>query len=219
MNAAPPMTPDDPIKTMALSDRRDLQLLADLIEPGSRVLDVGCSDGTLLKILESRHGIDGRGIELSQRGVNECVAKGLAVVQGDADHDLINYPDNAFDYVVLSQTIQATHNPRFVLEQMFRIGARGIVSFPNFGHWRMRWQLLTRGRMPITEHLPVSWYATPNIHFCTIRDFVALVEELGATIERGIALNSKGGRIDEGASLRRRNLFGEQAIFLLSKPR
>lgn len=217
MNAAPPMDPDDPIRTMALTERRDLQLLADLIEPNSRVLDVGCSDGTLLKILESRHGIDGRGIELSQRGVNECVAKGLAVVQGDADHDLGNYPDAAFDYVVLSQTIQATHNPRAVLDQMLRIGRRGIVSFPNFGYWRMRWQLLTRGRMPVTEHLPVSWYATANIHFCTIRDFVELVEDMGVRIDRLIALDAAGHRISENASLRRLNLFGEQAIFLLSK--
>jgi methionine biosynthesis protein MetW len=204
---------------MALTERRDLQLLADLIEPGSRVLDVGCGDGALLQILENRNGIDGRGVEISQRGVNECVAKGLAVVQGDADTDLVNYPDDGFDYVVLSQTIQATYNPRAVLKQMLRIGRRGIVSFPNFGHWRMRWLLLTRGRMPITEHLPVSWYATPNIHFCTIRDFVELAEDMGATIERAIVLDSEGHRLKEDASLTRRNILGEQAIFVLTRPR
>lgn len=200
------------------TSRADLDLVADLIEPGNRVLDVGCGDGTLLEILESRYDIDGRGIELSQRNVNECVAKGLAVVQGDADRDLVDYPDNAFDYVVLSQTVQATRDPRGVLEHILRIGRRGIVSFPNFGHWRMRWQLLTRGRMPITEHLPVSWYATPNIHFCTIRDFVELVEDMGVTVERVVAIDSRGRRLDEGASLARLNLLGEQAIFVLTRP-
>jgi methionine biosynthesis protein MetW len=197
--------------------RADLLTVAEMIEPGTRVLDIGCEDGTLLQILESRYGIDGRGIELSQRNVNECVAKGLAVVQGDADRDLVDYPDNAFDYAILSQTLQATYNPRLVLEQLLRIGRRGIVSFPNFGHWRMRWQLLTRGRMPITKHLPVSWYATENIHFCTIRDFVELVEDMGVTIERTIALDSGGHRIDDGASLTRLNLVGEQGIFMLTK--
>ncbi|WP_436643893.1 methionine biosynthesis protein MetW [Microbaculum sp. FT89] len=201
------------------SRRVDLNLVADLIRPGSRVLDIGCGDGTLLEILENRYGIDGRGVELSQRNVNECVAKGLAVVQGDADRDLVDYPDNAFDYVVLSQTIQATRDPRGVLDHILRIGRRGVVSFPNFGHWRMRWQLLTRGRMPITEHLPVSWYATPNIHFCTIRDFCALADDMGVVIEKVIALGSKGDRLSEGASLRTLNLFGEQAIFVLAKPR
>lgn len=197
--------------------RIDLLLVAEMIEPGSRVLDVGCEDGALLQILEDRYAIDGRGIELSQRNVNECVAKGLAVVQGDADRDLTDYPDNAFDYVILSQTVQATRNPRAVVEEILRIGRRGIVSFPNFGHWRMRWQLLTRGRMPVTEHLPMSWYATPNIHFCTIRDFVMMVEEIGARIERTIALDAKGNRLDGEASLRRLNLYGEQAIFVLAR--
>lgn len=203
----------------AQAGRVDLLMVAEMIAPGSRVLDVGCAEGTLLQILESRYGIDGRGIELSQRNVNECVAKGLAVVQGDADRDLGEYPDNAFDYVILSQTIQATHNPREVLDHILRIGRHGIVSFPNFGHWRMRWQLMTRGRMPITTHLPVSWYETPNIHFCTIRDFVELVGDMGVSVERTIALDSHGNRIGEGASVARLNLMGEQAIFLLNKPR
>lgn len=197
--------------------RVDLLLVSEMIAPGSRVLDVGCGDGALLKILEHRYGIDGRGIELSQRGVNECVAKGLAVVQGDADHDLDEYPDNGFDYVILSQTVQATHNPRIVLQHLLRIGRRAIVSFPNFGHWRMRWQLLRNGRMPVTENLPMSWYDTPNIHFCTIRDFVGLVHDLEARIERTIALDRRGRRLPDQASLARLNIFGEQAIFLLRR--
>src|SRR5438445_4754925 len=178
--------------------RVDHLLVADMIEPRSRVLDVGCGDGELLKLLESR-GVDGRGIELSREGVNECVAKGLAVIQGDADTDLVDYPNDAFDYVILSQTLQATRQPRVVLEHMLRIGRRAIVSFPNFGHWRIRAQLALRGRMPITENLPQSWYDTPNIHFCTIRDFVALTEVIPATIERSIALNGVGRPMQVGA--------------------
>ena len=154
------------------SYRADHLLVAEMVESGSRVLDVGCGDGDLLQLLESR-GIDGRGIELSREGVNRCVAKGLAVVQGDADTDLVNYPDDAFDYVILSQTLQATRQPRAVLENLLRIGQRAIVSFPNFGFWKMRLQLLVGGHMPRTENLPATWYDTPNIHFCTIKDFVA----------------------------------------------
>src|ERR1700722_6032837 len=153
--------------------RGDHLLVAGMVDPGSKVLDVGCGDGDLLQLLESR-GIDGRGIELSREGVNRCVAKGLAVVQGDADTDLVNYPDDAFDYVILSQTLQATRQPRAVLENLLRIGRRAIVSFPNFGFWRMRLQLLVGGHMPRTENLPATWYDTPNIHFCTIKDFVQL---------------------------------------------
>src|SRR5271165_7221376 len=137
--------------------RLDHLLVADMIEPGSRVLDVGCGDGELLKLLESRD-VDGRGIELSREGVNRCVAKGLAVIQGDADADLADYPDDAFDYVILSQTLQATRQPRVVLENMLRIGRRAIVSVPNFGHWSVRLQLALRGRMPVTEQLSHSWY-------------------------------------------------------------
>src|ERR1700730_16121586 len=163
-----------PLETAPLqgaeSYRGDHLLVAQMIERGSRVLDVGCGDGDLLQLLEGR-GVGGRGSELSREGVNRCVAKGLAVVQGDADTDLVDYPDDAFDYVILSQTLQATRQPRVVLEHMLRIGRRAIVSVPNFGHWRMRLQLLIGGHMPRTENLPATWYDTPNIHFCTIKDF------------------------------------------------
>src|ERR1044071_7659613 len=136
--------------------RTDHLLVADMVERGSKVLDVGCGGGELLQLLEAR-GIDGRGIELSREGVNRCVAKGLAVVQGDADTDLVTYPDDAFDYVILSQTLQATRQPKVVLEHMLRIGRHGIVTFPNFGHWRMRLQLLLRGQMPRPDSLPATW--------------------------------------------------------------
>jgi methionine biosynthesis protein MetW len=199
--------------------RVDLLLVADMIEKGARVLDVGCGDGALLKTLIERRNVDGRGIELSQAGVNSCVAQGLSVIQGDADTDLDAYPDDSFDYVVLSQTLQATRNPRIVLEQLLRIGRRAIVSFPNFGHWRVRTSLLFGGRMPVTENLTYAWYETPNIHFCTIRDFVDLCDAIGAKIEGGVALNGSGDKVSLQLPWAVWNLFGEQAIFLLSRPR
>ena len=159
---------------------------------GSKVLDVGCGDGELLRLLAEERNVDGRGIELSQHGVNDCVAKGLSVIQGDADADLADYPDDAFDYVILSQTLQATRQPRVVLEHMLRIGRRAIVSVPNFGHWRIRAQVAFLGRMPVTKSLSHSWYDTPNIHFCTIADFIALAREVGATIDKSVALDPRG---------------------------
>lgn len=197
--------------------RVDFMLVQDMVEAGSRVLDVGCGDGSLLALLARTRAVDARGIELSREGVSACVAKGLSVVQGDADTDLDGYPDDAFDYVILSQTLQATRNPRRVLENMLRIGRRAVVSFPNFGHWRMRMQVMVKGRMPVTGHLPYSWYDTPNIHFCTIRDFVALVNEVGATVERAVALDDAGQKVGVKAPWWFWNLFGEQAVFLLRR--
>ena len=199
--------------------RVDLLLVADMIEKGARVLDVGCGDGALLKTLITNCGVDARGIELSQAGVNSCVAQGLSVIQGDADTDLAAYPDDSFDYAVLSQTLQATRNPRVVLEHLLRIGRRAIVSFPNFGHWRVRTSLLFGGRMPVTENLSYAWYETPNIHFCTIRDFVDLCDTIGAQIEDGVALNGHGDKVGLKLPWAVWNLFGEQAIFVLSRKR
>ena len=196
--------------------RLDHLLVAEMIEPHSRVLDVGCGDGELLKLLESR-GVDGRGIELSREGVNDCVAKGLAVIQGDADADLADYPDDAFDYVILSQTLQATRHPRMVLEHMLRIGRHAIVSFPNFGHWRIRLQIALGGHMPHTDNLPYAWYETPNIHFCSIKDFRQLCQVAGAKIEQAVALNAWGRRMRLKMPWWFWNLFGEQAVFLLSR--
>lgn len=200
-----------------MNTRVDLLVIADMVANGSRVLDVGCGDGSLLRLLADQKQVDARGIEISQRGVNDCVSKGLSVIQGDADTDLIDYPANAFDYVILSQTIQATRNPKKVLEQMLRIGSRAIISFPNFGHWRIRSQLVLKGRMPVTDNLSYAWYETPNIHFCTIRDFVALSGEVEANIEKAIALDSRGYPVRLNAPWWIWNLFGEQAVFLLSK--
>ncbi len=197
--------------------RIDLLVVADIVAPKTRVLDVGCGDGTLLRLLAEERGVDARGIELSQSGVNDCVAKGLSVIQGDADADLADYPDDAFDYVILSQTLQATRRPRQVLEHMLRIGHHAIVSFPNFGHWRIRAQIALQGRMPVTKSLSASWYETPNIHFCTIRDFIGLVDEIGAKTERSIALDRQGRPLSFSAPWWVLNLIGDQAVFELSR--
>ena len=197
--------------------RVDLRLVAELVDPGARVLDIGCEDGTLLQLLADTKAVDGRGIELSQKGVNQCVARGLSVIQGDADNDLVQYPDNAFDFVILSQTLQATRKPKMVLEQLLRIGRRAVVSLPNFGHWRIRTQIALRGRMPITENLPYTWYDTPNIHFCTIRDFLGLCQEIDAEILVAVTLDGRGRRMALNAPWWYWNLFGEQAVFLLKR--
>ncbi|MFZ9500004.1 MAG: methionine biosynthesis protein MetW [Beijerinckiaceae bacterium] len=197
--------------------RRDHAVIADMIEPSSRVLDVGCGDGALLVMLRDEKQVDARGVELSQLGVNHCVANGLSVIQGDADSDLSDYPDDVFDYVILSQTLQATRRPKVVLEEMLRIGKKAVVSIPNFGHWRIRLQLLFLGRMPVTRGLSSQWYETQNIHFCTIRDFVDLSKTLGAHIEQAVALDQSGGPIRMRAPWWFWNLFGEQAVFLLTR--
>jgi methionine biosynthesis protein MetW len=195
--------------------RGDLRLVADMIEPGARVLDVGCGDGELLAFLAQHKQVDGRGMELSQSGVNACVRHGLSVIQGDADHDLKDYPSDSFDYVVLSQTLQATHQPRQVMEHLVRIGRHAIVSFPNFGHWRIRLRLLADGRMPVTPVLTHAWFETPNIHLCTILDFIALCEKLGVVIERSVTLDRAGLAYRLNPHSRLANLLAEQALFVL----
>jgi len=206
---------------LAMEDRAghrlDFLLVTHMVEPGSRVLDVGCGDGSLLALLRDRRGVDGRGIEISREGVNACLAKGLPVIQGDADTDLADYPDDAFDYVILSQTIQATRQPKVVLEHLLRIGRRAIVSFPNFGHWSVRLELALRGRMPVTDNMPYSWYDTPNIHFCTIRDFMELCREVGARMDKAVALNAGGKPMRVTLPWWVWNMFGEQGVFLLTR--
>lgn len=197
--------------------RFDLQLIADMIAPNSRVLDVGCGDGVLLDYLAREKAVDARGIEIRQDRVHACVKLGLSVIQGDADSDLADYPSNAFDYVVLSKTLQATYDPRGALQQMVRIGRRVVVSFVNYGHWRFRTSLLLHGRVPVTGGNSLHWYDSPDIHLCTILDFVDLARELGLEIEQAMSF----GRSGKVRSIRTigpwANLTGEQAIFLLRR--
>ena len=188
-----------------------------MVEPFARVLDVGCGDGELLQLLAAHKNVDGRGIEVARERVNACVARGLSVVQGDADRDLAAYPDDAFDYAVLSLTIQATRNPRLVLEQLLRIARRAIVSLPNFGHWQVRSKLMFTGRMPVTANLPDQWFETPNAHLCTIKDFTDLCALVNARVEQKVAINVSGQKLGTWLPLTAHNFLGEKAVFLLTR--
>jgi methionine biosynthesis protein MetW len=192
--------------------RPDLAAIAAVVPHGARVLDIGCGDGALLAALRNDSGVDGRGIELDARDVASAVARGLSVVQGDADADLVDYPDDSFDVVILSNTLQAMRAPADVMGEMLRIGRNAVVSFPNFGHWRVRLALLLGGRMPVTRTLPVSWHQTPNIHLCTIDDFRALAAEHDWRIEQATFL-AGGRRLGDLAP----NWRADQAVFVLRR--
>ncbi|MDG1995281.1 MAG: methionine biosynthesis protein MetW [Emcibacteraceae bacterium] len=196
--------------------RVDLLLIANMIPEGAKVLDVGSGDGMLLEYLRREKNVVGRGIELSTAGVNESVAKGLSVIQGNAEEEISHFPDNSFDYVILSQTLQAMGRPDKILEELLRVGKRAIVSFPNFGYWRVRLHLLLKGKMPVTKSLDYPWYSTPNIHFCTIRDFVDLCAELDIKIEKGMAVDSSGSKIGSN-SLLFSNFLGTQGLYVITR--
>jgi len=203
------MSPDAALLTPRPAQlREDLRLVASMIKSGSRVLDLGCGEGELLSFLVHHKGVDGRG--------NSCVRHGLSVIQGDADNDLRDYPSHAFDYVVLSQTLQATRNPHEVLRHLVRIGRHAIVSIPNFGHWRMRLRILVEGRMPRTPVLPHHWYDTPNIHLCTILDFIDLCDEEEIKVERSVTLDEQGRAYRLNPRGRIANLLAAQGLFLLA---
>jgi methionine biosynthesis protein MetW len=192
--------------------RSDLQIIADNVVAGSRVLDVGCGNGDLMAALRDTKGVDARGMEIDARGVADAVARGLSVIQGDADSDLSDYPDASFDYAILSQTLQTTVRPDLVLEQLLRVGRKAFVSFPNFAQVRIRWALMFGGRMPVTKQLPARWYDTPNIHHVTIDDFRGFLSERGVVIEGQWFLSGEKRRTSAAA-----NLLADHAVFLLRR--
>jgi methionine biosynthesis protein MetW len=196
--------------------RADLDLVAEMVSPGSRVLDLGCGDGALLAELIGARGCRGQGVEVSREALHACIERGVPVVEADIDRGLPDFDEASYDVVVLSQTLQAVHRPALVLREVTRVGRLGIVSFPNFGHWRLRAQLLIRGRMPVTRTLPHRWHDTPNIHLCTIRDFEALAAAEGLTLLDRRLLDASGGPAPPRVG-RRPNLLAAGAAYLLRR--
>ncbi len=197
--------------------RYDLEIIASLIESNSKVLDIGCGDGELLQFLKKNKNIDARGLEISQVKVSKALMSGLSVIQGSAEDDLNSYPSQSFDYTVLSQTLQATHNPKMVIEEMLRISKFAIVSLPNFAHINNRLHLLFKGTMPVNKTIPFEWYETPNIHFCSIRDFEKLCHKLNFKIEKRFFLTAKQRLLEPFCKFSLANLFAEYGIFLITK--
>ena len=199
-----------------ISEKKDFKIIADLIPKGSSVIDVGCSDGSLLQYLKDKNNINGRGMEIDQDKVQQCLSKGISVIEGDADTDLFDYPDNLFDFSILTYALQATKSPKTVLTQLVRISKKSIISFPNFSHWSIPLSLLINRKMPISNKLSYSWHETPNLHFCTINDFIDLCDEIGINIE--IKANLKNYKL---SNYTRKNLFdsyfSEAGLFLISK--
>jgi len=195
----------------------EFKIIADLLEENTRVLDVGCDDGTLMEFLKKNKNIDIRGIEISKKKVQVCISKGLTVLEGNAEFDLKQFPENSFDYVVLGQTLQAFVNPEIVIKELLRVGKKAIVTIPNFGHWRVRLNLLTKGTMPVTKTLPNDWYNTPNIHMCTIKDFVKFSKTINFKIYKSLALMNKNVSNINNSNLFFKNLFAELGIFLIEK--
>ena len=199
-----------------INEKKDFKIIADLIPANSSVIDVGCNDGSLLEFLKEEKDINGRGMEIDQQKVQLCLSKGISVIEGDADLDLYDYPDNLFDYSILTYTLQATKSPKNVLSELVRISSKAIISFPNFGHWKIATSLLIKRKMPISEKLSYSWHETPNLHFCTINDFIDLCEEAGIRIEKQANLKTNKLNKFYGKNLLN-SYFNEIGLFLVSK--
>jgi len=195
----------------------EFKIIANLLEENTRILDVGCDDGTLMEFLKKNKNVDIRGIEISKKKVQVCISKGLTVLEGNAEFDLKQFPENSFDYVVLGQTLQAFVNPEIVIKELLRVGKKAIVTIPNFGHWKVRLNLLTKGTMPVTKTLPNDWYNTPNIHMCTIKDFVKFSKTINFKIYKSLALMNKNVSNINNSNLSFKNLFAELGIFLIEK--
>ena len=196
--------------------KREFEIIANLLPNNSRVLDVGCGDGTLMKFLSKEKNIDVRGLELDEKNVETCISKGLSVIEGDAETELGQFPEKSFDFVILSQTLQAFYSPVTVLDHLLRIGKSSIVSIPNFGYWKVRTHLLFFGRMPKTKSLPYKWYNTPNLHMCTIKDFYELCDSKNINMKKIIGINNNRISFINNNNIKLKNLFSEVVIFLIS---
>ena len=197
--------------------KSEYKIISNIITENSRVLDVGCDDGSLMEFLKKDKNIDIRGIEISKEKVQTCISKGLTVIEGDAEFDLKQFPDKSFDYVVLGQTLQAFINPELVIKELLRVGSKAIVTIPNFGHWKVRLNLLIQGTMPVTKTLPNEWYNTPNIHMCTIKDFFKFSKIMNFRIFKSFAIMNKNVSTISSSNLLFKNLFSELGIFLIEK--
>ena len=197
--------------------KSEYKIISDIILENTRVLDVGCNDGSLMEFLKKNKDVDIRGIEISKEKVQTCVSKGLTVIEGDAEFDLKQFPDKSFDYVILGQTLQAFINPEIVIKELLRVGNKAIVTIPNFGHWKVRLNLLFQGTMPVTKTLPNEWYNTPNIHMCTIKDFFKFSETINFKIFKSIALMNRNVSTINKSNLSIKNLFCELGVFLIEK--
>ena len=197
--------------------KSEYKIIADIITENTRVLDVGCDDGSLMEFLKEKKNVDIRGIEISKEKVQTCISKGLTVIEGDAEFDLKQFPDKSFEYVVLGQTLQAFINPEIVIKELLRVGNKAILTIPNFGHWKVRLNLLFQGTMPVTKTLPNEWYNTPNIHMCTIKDFFKFSNTINFKIFKSLALMNKNVSTINNSNLYFKNLFCELGIFLIEK--
>ena len=197
--------------------KKEFKIISELIENNTRVLDVGCGDGTLMKYLKDEKHVDTRGLEISKKNVQDCTSKGLSVIEGNAEKDLHQFPSLSFDYVILSQTLQAFYNPEKVINDLLKVANKAIVTIPNFGHWKVRIHLLLKGTMPITKTLPNEWYNTPNLHMCTIKDFFNFCSKKKIELYKSIALNGEKTSAINNANINIRNLSSELGIFLIKK--
>jgi len=197
--------------------KKEFQIISELVENNKRVLDVGCGDGTLMKYLKDNKNIDTRGLEISKNNVQLCISKSLSVIEGNAERDLQQFPDLSFDYVILSQTLQAFYNPEKVIDDLLRVANKAIVTIPNFGYWKVRLHLLLKGTMPITKNLPDEWYNTPNLHMCTIKDFYNFCSKKNIELYKSIALSGEKTSKINKINLNIKNLYSELGIFLIQK--